>query len=281
MHDDDRREIQIQQEEMLPAKGPFVRLPPNANMGEVPSYMIIKRWEEAPEGYYVPDITFVDLYYDQLYDEATSGIGMWAIVAFNGGNFRGMGYANSPVCEGQCENDPMYDVMENPDISDVLLVHAEAGLPDPVLATAPMDPPAPPSVLATASPDSCPTMVDPECEHWGYDCECIRKPAVDPFTHKPVFPLSSYPNYQFFHRDVYNYNLYSEAIGGLNVIPDGRFGYWINLDQPGLWCYFDWEMYRFGVILRNEQTGGYENWEPIAGVNELSDDGEYFYRYIF
>jgi hypothetical protein len=201
VHDDDRREIQIQQYEGLPAKGPFIKLPPNANMGEVPQYMIIKRFEEAPEGYYVPDLTFVDKYYDQLNDEATSGIGEWAIVAFNGGNYRGMGYPMSPVCEGSCEGDPMYDVLENPDISDVLLVHAEAGLPDPVLNTAPSDPPAPPSVLATSSPDACPTMGNPDlCEHRGYDCECIRKPAVDPFTHKPVFPTT--PNYQFFHRDV-------------------------------------------------------------------------------
>lgn len=67
----------------------------------------------------------------------------------------------------------------------------------------------------------------------------------------------------------------------MNIIPDGYFGYWINLDQPGLWCYFDYEMYRFGVIIKNEQTGGYENWTPVAGVNELSDDGGYYYRYIF
>jgi hypothetical protein len=71
----------------------------------------------------------------------------------------------------------------------------------------------------------------------------------------------------------------------LNIIPDGRFGYHIDLDQPGLWCYFDWEMYRFGVIMRNEHTGGYENWTPIAGVNEISLDPDvpdgYFFRYIF
>ena len=31
----------------------------------------------------------------------------------------------------------MYDVLENPDITDVLLVHAEPGLPDPVVDPVP------------------------------------------------------------------------------------------------------------------------------------------------
>lgn len=53
-------------------------------------------------------------------------IGAWAIVAFNGGKFEGSGYGNNVKCEGGCEEDPLYDVIDNPDISDVLVVAAQS-----------------------------------------------------------------------------------------------------------------------------------------------------------
>jgi hypothetical protein len=72
--------------------GPFIPLPPNVDMGDIPQYAVVTKQETVPDGWYVPDRTFVDRYYDQLYDEATSGIGQWAIVAFSGGSYRGSGY---------------------------------------------------------------------------------------------------------------------------------------------------------------------------------------------
>ena len=118
--------------------GPFIPLPPNVDMGDYPQYTIVKKSEKVPDGWYVPDMTFVDRYYDQLYDEATSGIGPWAIVAFSGGNYRGSGYGGDIECNEGCQADPMNDIWNNENISDVLVVAAELGMPDPVPPQAPV-----------------------------------------------------------------------------------------------------------------------------------------------
>jgi hypothetical protein len=248
-------------------------------MGDHPQYMIVHRDDVIPDGWYVPDENFIWMYYDQLMD-GTADIGPWAKVAFNGGQYVGTGYQYDVGEEAvQCNEgfmaNPMYDVLENPHINYILVVKASLGKPDP----------GSPDIPPAAPVPSCPKGIDePVCEHYGYDCECTRKPEIDPFTHKPIWP--EYPEYTFLHRDVYGYNGLAASLGydeaaGWNTIPNGYFGYWLNLDQPGLWCYHDWEEYRFGITLRDEQTGGYVTWTPIGGVNELTDDGGYFYRYIF
>lgn len=129
--------------------------------------------------------------------------------------------------------------------------------------------------------DTCSTTL---CNHYGWECTCCRKPDIDPFTHKPIWP--DWPGYEWFDRDMYGFREYKGYVGwtedgGYDIMPNGYFGYWVYLDQPGLWDYKDWEEFRFAITIRNDQTGGYVVWEPIAGGNELTDDGIYLYHYIF
>ena len=93
-------------------------------MGDDPQWAVVKKEDSAPEGYYLADMSIVDTYYDQLVAHADEVIGEWAIVGFNGGKFEGSGYGNVVVCEDGCEADPLYDVIDNENISDVLVVAA-------------------------------------------------------------------------------------------------------------------------------------------------------------
>lgn len=118
----------------------------------------------------------------------------------------------------------------------------------------------------------------------GYDCECTRIPAVDPFTRKPTFP--NCPDYVDYGRDVGAFESISTTYGydsageGWTPIPDGYWGYWIYLDQPTLWGYGDWQEWQFGIKIKDE-TGSTVDWCPVAGVNELTEEGDFVYRYIF
>ena len=86
-------------------------------MGDDPQFMVVKRWDTVPDGYFVPDQTFVDKYYDQLYTYSDFEI-PWSIVAYNGGVFYGSGYVmmeNYPPyeCGVECQADPMYHVFDD------------------------------------------------------------------------------------------------------------------------------------------------------------------------
>ena len=60
-------------------------------MGSNPEYMVVDRGDVVPDGYYLPDINFINQYADLMALEAEA-IGPWAIVAFYGGKFEGTGY---------------------------------------------------------------------------------------------------------------------------------------------------------------------------------------------
>lgn len=232
--------------------------------GENPVWKIIlDKNEGAPPGYYLPDMAFVDKYYDQLVWEAESLIGEWAVVAFNGGKFEGRP-RNNLVCDGGCLDDPLYDVLFNDGISDVLVVAA-----DPIL---------PPYVV----PDS-PNTEHPTCEIDGWDCECEPKSPIDPFSRKPV-PTG---NYEWFDRDVSAWHSWVSGFGwrdpdptvDWNPMPNGYVGYWIFLDQWEIFGYEHWEEWKFGVAIRNEQTGGMVDWEIIGGVEYYDNKGDEVYEY--
>lgn len=93
----------------------------------------------------------------------------------------------------------MHDDRKSIQLMDSEPVEADESYDEPMLDTA---------VPTISSPEACPILPDPVCDHSeiGYDCECVRKPAIDPFTHKPVWSSTDYPDYSFFHRDVYNFN---------------------------------------------------------------------------
>lgn len=204
----------------------------------------------------------------------------------------GSGYSmgmkeNAVVCEEQCLTDPMYNVLDDPHISDILIVSAQVGFPDPVVQPPP--PPPAPEPEPEVVKETPAITAAPVCEHDGYTCSCERKPDVSPFYHKPHQSLNKQlnPDYQWFDRDVYGFETFITDMcgwtedGGFNVDPDSCWGDYIYLDQPGLWSYEDWEFWRFGIIIRDDQTNTTVSWTPIAGVNELTDDGDYLYRYAF
>lgn len=159
---------------------------------------------------------------------------------------------------------------DDPSISDILIVQADYNDPDTYI----------PGITEAVDPADL-------CDHSdiGYDCECTRKPPVDPFTRKPTF--EGCPDYVDYGRDVAAFESIEVSYGYDNVdgngwtpIPDGYWGYWIYLDQPTLWGYGDWEEWQFGVKIRDDNNAMVD-WCPVAGVNELTEEGDYVYRYIF
>lgn len=66
-------------------------VPSNAYMGASPEYMIVKRGDSIPDGYYLPTSQFVDDYWENMKREAGL-IGDWAIIAFYGGKISGAKY---------------------------------------------------------------------------------------------------------------------------------------------------------------------------------------------
>ena len=66
------------------------RLPPKVDLGTTPQLKIIKRGDDLPPNWYVPDFNYFKKYgYPDI-------VGEFDIVAFAGGNFRGHGY-----CKGE------------------------------------------------------------------------------------------------------------------------------------------------------------------------------------
>lgn len=146
--------------------------------------------------------------------DGTADIGPWAKVAFNGGQYVGKGYQDggedAVQCNEPCVANPMYDVLENPYINDILMVKAAVGKPDPGSPDKPA-----PGAAPGAPMMECPKGIEePHCdgpEFEGYNCECTRLPSIDPFTHKPIWP--DYPEYTFLHRDVYGFNGLATSLG--------------------------------------------------------------------
>lgn len=62
-------------------------------------------------------------------------------------------------------------------------------------------------------------------------------------------------------------------------MPNGYVGYWIFLDQWEIFGYEHWEEWKFGVTIRNEQTGGFVDWEIIGGVEYYDNKGDEIYEY--
>lgn len=111
----------------------FKPIPDGYNMGDDPVWMVVDRSDGAPEGYYLPDMDFVHEYLPQLMSHSDEVIGVWAIVAFNGGKYEGSGYGDNVICVGGCLDDPLYDVKENPDIGDILVVAADPHVEQPAI----------------------------------------------------------------------------------------------------------------------------------------------------
>lgn len=149
------------------------RTPPEGyEFGEHPEWMVTSRDAAfaagaAPRGYYVPDLAFLQEYQGDIVNYVNNVIGEWAIVAFEGGKLGGTGYSewfnpdlglNIVLTSGDQAAD--YFVHYDPDIDDVLVVAA-----DPVLGPL---------------PDT------PNCDIEGFDCDCEKKPPLDPFQRKPT-----------------------------------------------------------------------------------------------
>ena len=126
------------------------------------------------------------------------------------------------------------------------------------------------------------------CQHWGYDCTCVPDPYVPPNTRKPSFPEIDCPNYIDYGDDVPAFNALQSSLGwssdgGWTPIPTGYWGYWIYLDQPTLFGRQSWEEWKFGITFRSDYdpVTYMTQWCPVAGVTELTFEGDWVFRYIY
>lgn len=191
-------------------------VPSGYDMGPNPQWLVVKNYDGAPDGYYLPDQAFLEANEDAIRGYVGAHIGDWAIVAYDGGKLCGAGYnSGNSDCSGAAINTagvPVdmpsnYYVYYDEAITDVLVVKADA------------------SVAPYVAPEDVPT-----CDVEGYDCECERMNPIDPFSRKPT-PDSD--DYTFYGQDV---GLWHSMIssygytGSWTPIPDGYWGYWILLN---------------------------------------------------
>jgi hypothetical protein len=131
-----------------------------------------------------------------------------------------------------------------------------------------------------------PDLPVPTCDIAGWDCDCVEKDPIDPFSRKPTpySGLANTPDYEFLSHQEDSFNLIKEGYGfgtcadgtydvgcSWTPIPDGYWGHWIFLDQWFIFGYEDWEEWNFGVVIRDEQTGGYVDWPFITGAEYFNE----------
>lgn len=140
-------------------------------MGANPEYMVVHRGDVVPDGYYLPDIGFVNQYQGLMALEAEA-IGPWAIVAFFGGKFEGTGYGNGSLLISEVAEDESdrYYVDQDPSINDILVVAADPEDPQVYIPHVDLD-----------------VNVNDMCNIDGYDCTCEEIPDVYPPTRAPTF----------------------------------------------------------------------------------------------
>ena len=150
-----------------------------------------------------------------------------------------------PVCAGQGGSkpqvleepgDPGFNVYENEQITDILIVAAD-----------------PNDVRVYTPEDTRQTEVNTICQHWGYDCTCEPIPPPLPPSYAPTFP--NCPEYHNFVKDVPAFNALSVELGYDSVtrwtpMPMGAWGTHIFIDPMDFGHHFT-DSWKYGVKIRS------------------------------